>query len=70
MESLQSKGISTRPATHAVHMLSYYRDKYKINPKDFPNSLLANETSISFPFFNGMKPDEYSYILNNVMKNL
>ena len=70
MESLQSKGISTRPATHAVHMLTYYREKYQIDCKDFSNSLLANETSISFPFFNGMKPEEYSYIINNIIENL
>ena len=28
MEDLQKQGISTRPATHAVHMLSYYSAKY------------------------------------------
>ena len=27
MEILQSKGVSTRPATHAVHMLTYYASK-------------------------------------------
>ena len=70
MEMLQSKGISTRPATHAVHMLTYYKEKYQIDCKDFSNSLLANETSISFPFFNGMKPEEYSYIINNIIENL
>ena len=70
MENLQSKGISTRPATHAVHMLTYYKEKYQIDCKDFSNSLLANETSISFPFFNGMKPEEYSYIINNIIESL
>ena len=49
MEALQSNGISTRPATHAVHMLKYYKNKYKIEPEDFPNSYIANEVSISFP---------------------
>ena len=27
MEILQSCGISTRPATHAIHMLSFYKKK-------------------------------------------
>ena len=38
MEELQNAGISTRPATHAVHMLSYYKNKYNIRPTDFPNA--------------------------------
>ena len=33
MEKLQEKGISTRPATHAVHMLQYYKEKYKPSAK-------------------------------------
>ena len=28
MEELQILGISTRPATNAVHMLSFYAEKY------------------------------------------
>ena len=35
MESLQQKGVSTRPATHAVHMLSFYSDKYQLSPESF-----------------------------------
>src|SRR6185312_9344762 len=32
MATLQDKGISTRPGTHAVHMLGYYRDSYGTKP--------------------------------------
>ena len=58
MEYLQSKGISSRPATHAVHMLSYYREKYNLKPEDFPNAFAANDCSISLPLFHGMKFEE------------
>ena len=54
MEELFNAGISTRPAPHAVHTLSYYKNKYKLSPKDFPNSYIASECSISFPLFNGI----------------
>ena len=70
MDSLEATGISTRPATHAVHMLKYYSKKYKINPLDFPNSFIANETSISFPLFNGMTKDEFSYVIEGIKDNL
>ena len=67
MEFLQYKGISTRPATHAVHMLSYYKNKYQIKDEDFPNAYMANECSISLPLFHGMKKEEQMYIIKTVL---
>ena len=46
MESLQQQGVSTRPATHAVHMLSFYRDKYQLSPEQF--RLLRQPTTAAF----------------------
>ena len=66
MEYLQEIGISTRPATHAVHMLEYYKKKYKLKPEDFPNAYAANDCSISFPLYNGLTLDEQNYIVENV----
>ena len=66
MEELQKNGISTRPATHAVHMLSYYKNKYKLKPNDFPNSYIANNCSISFPLFHGMQTHEQNYVIDRV----
>ncbi len=70
MEMLQSNGISTRPATHAVHMLSYYKKKYGLFPEDFPNSYLANDCSISLPLFNGMTKIEQEYVIEQVLCTL
>ena len=66
MDDLQNAGVSTRPATHAVHMLEYYKAKYSIKPMDFPNAYIANECSISFPLFNGMSDDEQSYVIKKI----
>ena len=66
MEKLQKLGISTRPSTHAVHMLNYYKNHYKNYPEHFPNSMIANNCSISFPLFNGMKDEEIDYVIENV----
>ena len=70
MEYLEANGISTRPATHAVHMLSYYRKKYDISAIDYPNAYLANESSISFPLFNGLTTKEQDYIIKKIGKYL
>ena len=66
MEKLQRAGISTRPATHSVHMLSYYRDKYELTEDDFPMALAANDCSISLPLFHGMLAEEQDYVIEVV----
>ena len=70
MEKLQNAGVSTRPATHAVHMLSYYKKKYNLVPESFPNAFIANECSISLPLFNGMTNAEQDYVISNVMRHI
>ena len=67
MDQLQQKGISTRPATHAVHMLSYYQEKYGLKPNDFINSFVANECSISLPLFHGMTQAEQDFVIEAVV---
>lgn len=67
MDSLQQQGISTRPATHAVHMLSFYREKYRHQPEDFPNAWAANDCSISLPLFHGMTEAEQDYVIKQVL---
>lgn len=69
MDKLQKVGISTRPATHAVHMLTFYREKYKLNPQDFPNSYVANDCSISLPLFHGMTVEEQDYVIEKVLES-
>lgn len=68
MDKLQQAGISTRPATHAVHMLSFYRDKYGLAPGDFPNAQAANDCSISLPLFHGMTESEQAAVIRQVIE--
>jgi perosamine synthetase len=66
MDQLQKAGISTRPATHAVHMLKFYREKYSLSPESFPNAWAANDCSISLPLFHGMTEEEQDYVIKVV----
>jgi dTDP-4-amino-4,6-dideoxygalactose transaminase len=68
MDELQQAGISTRPATHAVHMLSFYRDKYGLSADQFPNARAANDCSISLPLFHGMSEAEQAYVIDVVRR--
>jgi dTDP-4-amino-4,6-dideoxygalactose transaminase len=54
MEHLAAHDIQTRPGTHAVHRLGYYREKYGLRPEDFPLSAMCEDTSITLPIFPGM----------------
>ena len=66
MEKLQELGISTRPGTHAVHMLGFYANRYKMLPSDFPGAQIANDKSISIPLHNRMVKEDYQYIVNAI----
>ena len=68
MDQLLQAGVSTRPATHAVHMLDYYRKKYGLKPEDFPNAWAANDCSISLPLFHGMTDKEQAYVIDQVLE--
>ncbi len=63
MEKLQLMGVSTRPGTHAPHMLNYYAEKYSIKPNDFPGAKDCNDFSMSIPLFNKMKKEDYEYVV-------
>ena len=69
MEKLQEQGISTRPGTHAVHMLNFYAQKYKLKPTDYPGAQAANDLSMAIPLHNRMVAEDYQYVVN-VLKNL
>ena len=70
MEVLQKQGISTRPATHAVHMLSFYKNKYNLRPEDYPNAFKANHCSISLPLFHGMSLSEQNWVISVVQETI
>jgi perosamine synthetase len=70
MDDLQKVGISTRPATHAVHMLSFYKEKYNLRPTDFPNAYAADQCSISLPLFHGMTQEEQDLVIKTVKQYL
>lgn len=54
MAALAAKNVQTRPGTHAVHRLGYYRTKYGLRPEQFPNAVLAEDTTITLPIFPNM----------------
>ncbi len=64
MELLQQQGISTRPGTHAVHMLNFYKEKFNIQPSDYPGAQAANNYSMSIPLHNRMVAEDFDYVVS------
>lgn len=62
MKKLFEVGIETRPGTHAVHTLKYYRDRYNLKSEDLPLSYKAFTSSISLPLHNNMTADDVNYV--------
>ena len=62
MEILQEQGIATRPGTHAVHVLGYYRERFGLRPDDFPGARDCDRNSLAIPLHNRMSPDDFAYV--------
>jgi len=69
MELLQQQGISTRPGTHAVHMLNFYKEKYELASEDYPGAMAANNYSMAIPLHNRMSEEDFKYVVS-VIKSL
>ncbi|MBM3503513.1 MAG: DegT/DnrJ/EryC1/StrS family aminotransferase [Alphaproteobacteria bacterium] len=63
MERLQAEGVATRPGTHAVHMLGYYRHTYGTRDDDFPGARDCDRYSMAIPLHNRMSDEDYEYVV-------
>ena len=66
MERLAARGIATRPGTHAVHMLRYYRDRYGLRPDDFPGARDCNDQTMAIPLHNRMTDEDYRCVVQSL----
>lgn len=70
MEYLQCQGIQTRPGTHAVHRLGYYREKYGLKPEQFPIAAASEDTTITLPIFPGMSDTDSRFVADSLRAQL
>jgi dTDP-4-amino-4,6-dideoxygalactose transaminase len=66
MDMLYSRGIATRPGTHAIHMLTFYRERFGYQDTDFPNALDCAQNSMAIPLHNKMCKDDFDYIIDEL----
>jgi dTDP-4-amino-4,6-dideoxygalactose transaminase len=69
MKMLYAKGIHTRPGTHAVPMLGFYRQKFGFTADHFPRARDCARYSMAIPLHNRMAGEDYEYVVK-VLKGL
>lgn len=62
--------MQTRPGTHAVHRLGYYKDKYALKAEAFPNAATAEDTTITLPITPYMKHSDQDRVVDVLLKAL
>ncbi|MBT9585623.1 DegT/DnrJ/EryC1/StrS family aminotransferase [bacterium] len=62
MERLENHGVSTRPGTHALHLLDVYRTRYALRPEDFPRAWMADHLSLALPLYWRMTGQEQAFV--------
>ena len=67
MERLQAKGIATRPGTHAVHMLGYYRERFGYGADDLPGARDCDRHTMAIPLHNRMSADDFAYVADAIL---
>jgi dTDP-4-amino-4,6-dideoxygalactose transaminase len=63
MEALEQKGVATRPGTHAVHMLGYYRERFGFGDDTYPGARDCDRYTMTIPLHNRMTRDDYAYVV-------
>lgn len=68
MEKLYDAGISSRPGTHAVHMLGYYAQRYGLEPDDFPGAKICEMGSIALPLHHHMSDEDFDFVVSTIRR--
>ncbi len=61
---LQEKGIGVAVNYQAVHLLTYYKDKFSYEEGDFPEAERIGKTTLTLPLYPKLTIDQINYIVS------
>lgn len=64
MTKLDERGIATRQGTHAPVLRKFYREKFHVDPTQFPNAALAEKLSFALPLYPQMTDEEQARVID------
>ena len=68
IEELTGRGIGTSVHFVPLHRHPFYRDKFGVNPKDFPVAERIYESIISLPIYPDLTIEQADYVAENVIE--
>lgn len=68
IDFLTTQDIETRPGTHAVHNLSYYKNKYNTTNMSCPNAYEANKSTIALPMHNHLTEVDIKFVSDKLLE--
>jgi perosamine synthetase len=69
MARLDATGIATRQGTHAPVLREVYRTRFGIDPRAFPNAMLAEKLSLALPLYPQMTDDDQARVIDALREN-
>jgi dTDP-4-amino-4,6-dideoxygalactose transaminase len=70
IQLMAEKGIGTSVHYKPLHRMSYYKETFNLNPKDFPNTERIWEGTVSLPIYPELKDVELKYICQTIKRIL
>jgi len=64
---LREQGIETVRGTYAVHLLDYYRDRYRYTDTAFPIAATVSMRSLALPIHSGLSSDDVSRVTSALL---
>ena len=68
MEALKSDGIVTSVHYKPLHQMTYYKDTYNLDVRDFPNTEKYFNGCLSLPIYPSLKNEELEHIVKSIKK--
>ena len=66
IETLAEHGIGCSVHFIPLHIQPYWRDAYKLSPRDFPHALDAYEAAVSLPIYTKMTDEDQTRVIQAV----
>lgn len=68
ISELSARGVGTSVHYVPLHIMTYYRDRYGLNPDDYPVSLRCYQSALSLPIYPGLTDNEVERVITAVIE--
>lgn len=63
IKAMHERGVACGVHYLPLHRHPYWRNKYQLDPRDFPNAEAANRTAVSLPLYAGMTEEQQDSVI-------